>query len=777
MNIAKTIFRLLLGQRFPTTTGSLEVAGIDRPVVIRRDRYGITYVEAEGDTDAWYGLGFCHGQDRAFQLETLSRLVRGTTAELIGPPMLPLDRLSRRIGFQRVADGQLEALDDDTRAMLEAYARGVTDGATVGCARPAHEFALLRAQPTPYRASDALGVLLIMAFSLASNWDSELARLKVLTEDGPEALANLDPAYPEWLPVTAPPGAPARRAVDRLADDLAVFLATVGPGGGSNNWAIASTRTATGRPILANDPHLAPVLPPYWYLAHVRTPAWVVAGASFVGAPGFPVGHNGTAAWGVTAGLIDNTDLFVEELSADGRSVRRGDAFVPCEVHRETIQVKGEEPVEEEVLMTPRGPIIGPALEGEVGAISMCATWLTPRPIRGLLGIHTARTFEEFRRAFEQWPSLPLNMVYADVEGTIGWQLVGEAPRRRKGWGTLPLSGSDPEVGWEEESVPFEAMPHLIDPEAGFVATANNKPVREDDDPFLGVDWIDGYRQARIVEALEGREDWDLAGAQALQMDQHSLPWRDLREAVLAVPAESDDVRRALDMLKAWDGTVAADVPAATLFEFLVAEMVQRIVKTRAPRATAWALGKGFTSLVPHSLFAVRRVGQLVRFVREQPGGWFERSWPEELADALATAMRRLREQYGEDVGRWAWGQVRPLTLHHAVGERAPFDRIFNLGPFPWGGDANTVGQAGFGPDDPTANPFFIASLRYVVDVGNWEENRLALPGGQSGNPVSPHYDDLLPLWQRGEGVPIAWSPTRVEQIAPTVLRLEPGRT
>jgi len=774
MNLPKLIFRLLLGRRLVRTAGTLQVPGIESPVTIRRDRYGIAYIQAEGDADAWYGLGFCHGQDRAFQLEGMLRVVRGTLAELVGAAALPVDRLSRRIGFHRAAEEQLPALDDENRRMLDAYAQGATAGATLGCRRPAHEFTLLRTRPTPYQATDALGMMKLMSFNLASNWDSELVRLKILTADGPEALAALDPAYPEWLPTSATPAVPAGAALDRLAEDLARFTAAVGIGGGSNNWAIAPARSASGRPILANDPHLAPVLPPYWYLAQIRTPDWSVAGASFVGGPVFPAGHNGTAAWGITAGLLDNTDLFIEEIGPDGRSVRQGDGFVPCEIRREVIQVKGGEPVEEEILITPRGPIVGPALEGEVGAISLCAIWLAPRPLQGLFQLHRAQSFQQLRRTFQQWPVLPLNFAYADTSGAIGWQLVGEAPQRRAGWGTLPLPGWEPEVGWHEDPLPFEQMPFLADPETGFVATANNAPTPAGEGPFLGADWTDGYRLARIVEALDARQDWDLVSTQALQMDQQSLPWGELRERLLGLPADDESVRRALALLEAWDGVLAADSPAAAIFEFFLAEMARRVAQAKAPHAVEWVLGKGFTPVVPHTLFAVRRTGHLVRLMRDEPVGWFPRPWTEEMADALAAAMGRLRQDYGEDPDGWAWGRVRPLTLRHSVGEQAPLDRVFNLGPFPWGGDANTVGQAATDPIDPAADVFFIASLRIVVDVGNWEASRFVLPGGQSGNPLSPHYADQLPLWQRGEGVPVAWSPERVEQVTQSVLRLRP---
>lgn len=774
MNVAKLVFGLLLGRRLPATRGALNVPGIHRELTIRRDRYGVPYVQAAEDEDAWYGLGFCHGQDRAFQLEGLLRIVRGTMAELVGPAVLSLDRISRRIGFYRAAQAQLDLLDDEVRGMLEAYARGVTEGAALGGRRPAHEYALLRSRPTPYRAADALGVMHLMSFLLAANWDAELARLKILTEDGPEALAALDPTYPEWQPSVSQPGRSAGAAADRLAEDLALFHAAAGPGGGSNNWALAPSRTASGRAIVANDPHLGASLPPHWYLAHVRAPGWAIAGASFVGAPLFGAGHNGFAAWGCTAGMVDGADLYLHEVGPDGQSVRVGDRYVPCERRVETIHVKGQEAVREEVLLTHLGPIVGPALDGDPGAISMQAVWLHAQPLRGFFALHRVGSFEDFRRAFEQWPGPTLNMVYADTTGTVGWQLTGQAPLRKKGWGTLPLPGWDPEVGWHDSPVPFDQMPHLENPEVGFVATANSKPLPGDEGPFLGQDWLDGYRLARIAEALGRREDWDIESTLGLQLDQASLVWRELRDTVLALPADREETRRALSMLEAWDGVVAADSPAAAVFELFAAEMARRIVRRKAPRASEQAMGKGFTPLVPETMLVARRMGHLVRLAREQPPGWFERSWAAEMADALAAAIMDLSQRFGADPAGWAWGQIRPLTLHHSVGEQAPLDRVFNLGPFAWGGDNNTIGQAGAPPLDPTHSPPVIASLRTVIEVGDWEAARYVLPGGQSGNPLSPHYGDQLALWREGEGVPIAWSAESVQEAAQEILRLAP---
>lgn len=774
--LARLLFGLFLGRRLPHTTGTLAIPGLRASLRIRRDQWGIPYIEADNDADVHFGIGFCHGQDRPFQLEVLLRVTRGTLAELLGPAALPVDRLARRIGFHRSSVAQEKVLDADVRAMLEAYAAGVRAGTTLGLPSRPHEFIFLGGEPTPWTVFDSLSIVKLISFTLSSNWDAELARLKVLTADGPEALAAIDPAYPQWTPLAMPPGADTMEALDRLTDDLALFGETAGVGGASNNWALAADRTGSGRPLLANDPHLDSRLPSHWYLAQLRTPTWAAAGATFLGGPSIMSGHNGFAAWGVTAGLVDNTDLFREQIGPDGCSVREGDRFVPCTVREEIIGVKGGADVVERVLETPRGPIISPALEGDVQeSLSMRALWLDARPLRGMLCLQQARSLDEFRGVCEAWPAVSQNLVYADTSGTIAYQLVGRAPRRKKGWGTLPLPGWEPAVGWEAELEPFDAMPFIINPPEGFVATANTRPVADGDGPFLSADWIDGYRLAAIKSALVTRTDWDVPKTQALQMSQESLPWREMADIVLAVSADDPDVEQALEVLRYWDGHIRVDSPSATVFELFVAEMAIRVAKAKAPNSFAWALGKGGTIITDHNLFCFRRVSHLVRLLREQPSGWLSRPWPDEIADALATVVRQLKAAHGPYPDDWTWGQVRHLVMRHPLSRKKVLGWIFNRGPIPCGGDTDTINQASVFPLSPTAPCNNIASLRTVIDVGAWSKSRFVLPGGQSGNPLSPHYDDLFPLWQRGEGVPIAWTPEEVREATVKTLELVPA--
>ncbi len=755
--------------------------GLHGRLRIHRDRWGIPHVEAEDERAAFFGLGFCHGQDRAFQLEVLLRVAHGTLAELVGPAALPVDRLSRRIGFLHSARQHWPVLSAEMRDQLAAYSQGVNAGHSLGLPSRPHEFVLLGGRPTTWEPLESLALVKLVSFTMASNWDVELARLKVLREDGAGALLALDPSHdPDHL-VTTPPGARAGPALDHLAHDLKVFAGVVQPGLASNNWAIASWRSSTGRPLLANDPHLEASLPSHWYLAHLHTPQWSLAGASFVGGPAVFAGHNGHCAWGVTAGLVDNTDLFREEIGPDGASVREGDRWVACGVREEVISVKGHSPVVERVLVTPRGPIISPALEGGFEALSLQAVWLEPRPIAGLLGAHRARSVAELRQLLADWPAMSQNVVCADVSGSIGWQLTGTAPQRRSGSGAIPLPGWDPEVGWLAEPVPFEQMPHSFNPEPGFIATANTQPTPSDRGPFLGVDWLDGYRLLAINRALGERSDWSVAACQALQMNQRALAWEEMREAVLAIPetdpvGPDNEVRWGLELLRAWDGVLGPDSPAATVYELFVAEMAERVARAKAPRAWNWVLGKNPSALTQHNFWTFRRTSHLSRLLRTQPDGWFDRPWPEEMADALHWVVSQLRIKHGRKTKDWAWGRLRPLVLHHALSKKSKLlGRIFNLGPVPWGGDTDTINQAAARPLDPLAPPALIASLRAVIDVGAWGNSRFVLPAGQSGNPFSPHYSDLFGLWQRGEGVPIAWTTEEVVQATVATLELIPG--
>jgi penicillin amidase len=821
MSFFRLLLRLLLGSRKPITSGERRVKGLSAPVTIRRDQWGVPHIDAASEPDGYFALGFCQGQDRAAQLELLWRLVRGRLAEWVGPVAVMADRMSRRIGFFRAAEAQVPVLAPEVRDVFTAFAAGINAGVTAGLPRPPHEFAFLGGQPSAWTTADVLGAIKLQSFLLPSNWDVELARLRILLADGPDAVAALDPVgtvdqlnfyssehdtHHQPNPTQPPtigweairsttPGSdsPHRLSLiyvaERLMADLAALLAYLPRGGGSNNWAIAGHRTQSGKPLLASDPHLAPTCPPPWYLAHIRTPSWEVAGAALAGTPGFAIGHNGFCAWGVTAALTDNTDFFVETLSPDGKAYRQADGtFAPCEVVPEVIRVRNAPEQIEEVLLTPRGPIVSPLLPEVPLALSLAAMWLVPRPLDGFYGVPRARSFDEFRQHFAHWPALPLNVVYADVQGIIGWQLTGELPKRLTGNGLLPQPADGPASGWHG-TLPFDEMPFVVNPACGYLATANdpthqilaaatpaaNAKALPD---WLGADFIDNYRARRIRELLAQRDNgWTLQDVAAMQRDVHSLPWREMRQQVLSLQPDDPDAQLALQVLRDWDGQVHTESPAAAVYELFVAEMCRRVAKAKAPTAWPQAVGESRWGIVDHNLFIDRRVGHLTRLIAEQPAGWFA-AWPTEMEAALGVAVRTLRRQAGPGVAFWAWGHLRMLRLEHPLfGQHRWLGPVFNLGPIPWGGDANTISQAAARPANPTAFTHNIANLRAVFDLSNLGLSTFVLCGGQSGNPASPHYDDQLPLWQRGEAIVIPWDQPTVIRATVDTLRLLPQQS
>ena len=789
MRIETALFGLLLGRRLPVHDGRLPVA-CRKGVRIRRDTFGVAYVDADDEYDAWFGLGFCHAQDRAGQLEVTLRLVRGTLAEVAGPDGLAVDRATRMIGVHHAATRQVPLFDADVRDQLTAYCNGLNAALDRSTGKRSHEHVLFRRQPSPWHPEDVIGLGLLMCCLLPSNWDVELARLLILNEDGPEAVAALDPSYRPDLPLTFPPGAPAGDSRPFVAEDLLALREFMGSGGGSNAWAVNARKTRNGRTLLANDPHLPATLPNFGYLARVACPAFRVAGISIVGIPGFITGHNEHAAWGSTAAHVDNTDLFLEELGP-GDTVRDGSTFVPCGVREERISVRGRAPVSLRVLSTPRGPIVARRAdpeeaifdplpfprEGRPNALSFAATRLAERPTRALLSFHRARSFEHFRELCAASTGCSYSMIYADPS-TVGWVLATELPRRTRGFGSLPMPGWA--AGWERDVVPSRDLPHAENPEGGFVCCANNQPVADSSSGvFLGHDFLDGYRQQRIAGELSRSDDWTPSQMAALQLDVLTPAWDEIRETVLALAPAEPHAQRGLELLRTWDGRLSSDSAPASVYSLFLGEVCERIARQKAPRAWRFAVGKGVMRLIPGTTWNARRASFTVRLIRERPSGYFA-SWPDELCAALASAVARLELDFGTDARRWAWGRVRPLPLQHRLGEKPPLSAIFNPPPLPGYGDGTTVNQAGFEYWKPLRHSTVTAHLRSVIEIGNWSSARFVLLGGQSGNPFSANYSDQIPLWQAGQGIPIHVEESAIASATRHELRLTPqapGRT
>jgi penicillin G amidase len=448
---------------------------------------------------------------------------------------------------------------------------------------------------------------------------------------------------------------------------------------------------------------------------------------------------------------------------------------VPCEVRNERINVKGADDLTERVLVTGRGPIIGPALDGRPVSISLSAVWLQNYRFRSMLNAHRWQSFDQFQSDTDCHPNVSLNVVYADANGDIGWKLAGNIPQRT-GTGALPLPASDPANHWQDAPRTSDERLQMLNPGCGYIATANNRPVPDPEEAGFGVDWLEGFRLSRICELLDSRDDWKPGDMWELQQDVESLPWRELKPIIETVEPVDDDSRAAKAMLLRWDGQVSAASASAALFETFLVSLIEKVVERAAPVSYTWALGKGGVAGLSGNYFGAVRVGQTIDLVTTRPHGWFVGGWNSVIANSLGDGFRKLRLRFGHHTRRWTWGSVRPMTLVNRSG-RGPLAGVFNRGPYEIGGDTNTVQAAGVVPLDPLSNARSTATSRTVIEIGDWDNARFVILGGQSGNPMSPHYDDQVPVWLNGEGIRVPFSSHAIEEVAESTLTLTPSGT
>ena len=759
-------------------TGQKTVGGITKPVQIQRDHYAVPYIVAETEDDAWFGLGFAQGQDRAFQLEYYKRQANGALAEIFGERFLNADRYMRIIGIRRTAEKYVPLLDPDVHSMLTAFTAGINAGIFSEDAPSDDGFDLLGIKPTLFDVADVISTQLYFSLSL-THWLGKLTRFLLLERESPEVVKKLDPEYADWNYVTKPIGVEAGPEVNSLYQELVEAKKLLNTKGASNNWCVSAARSVNGFPLVANDPHLAADVAAPWYLAHVRGPGFDICGASYPGSPIFYNGHNGHVAWAMTAAFIDNVDLYQEKMNEDQNATLVEDEFYPCEEVVEEISIKGKSSHQEKVLLSRHGPIISSAINAHGHKIAMCATWFKPKPILGFLRIHKTTDIHQVRDAFKDWPLTSTNLVMSDVKGNIAWQLCGEIPDRKKTRGMLPMPGWDSAYDWNETIIPYEKNPHLINPPEGFIATANNKHTNLQSEPYTGHDFIDGYRHRRIINLLRSREKWDRAHMIEMQGDRFSGPWQDIRDAILKIQPSSEKVAKATSILAAWDGIMTPDSVATLIHEFFIAEMTNRIVKEAAPNS--WELVyETFNPAVGSACFAMSRISQVIQLIREQPKDWFNGKWHEILNEAMEKAIGKIESELGEETSRWQWGEYRPLILKHPIlrnlkeMDTPDLQKRMNLGPVTWGGNEQTLNVAAGSILDPKVTPDFIPNLRSVIEVGNWSENYFSLAGGQSSNPASPHYRDLFDMWKDGKGIKIAWNNDDIADRTATLMELLP---
>jgi penicillin amidase len=758
---------ILVRRRLPVTRGTLTVDGLRGPVTVGRDRLGVPHVDAGSMEDAAYAMGVVHAQDRLWQLDLTRRVASGRISEIAGPDGLTADRFLRRVGLRRIADEEADLLDGEARSMLEAYAAGINAIIDGGRRLPA-EFSMLRMRPEPWRPVDSIACAKLLALSLSLNWDCELQRLRLLQEVGPDIAARLELVYPGSNPtILAATAADVPRgtgdALLAMYQEAARWLP--GTVGASNAWAVAPRRTATGRPILCNDPHLEPTLPSVWYAAHVRAgDDFESTGVTFAGQP-FPIiGHNQRIAWGYTNSFADCQDLVIEQFDAPaGNRFRTERGWAESRIAREVIRVKDRPDQVEEVVITRHGPVVERCDDVSGGRwLGLALQWTALTPANAaetVLKLQRAGDWAAFRAAYATLDAPSQNAVYADVDGHIGYFCSARIPVRPRRPSGLPVAGWDGGVLWER-FLTVDEVPQALDPPEGVVITANNRIVGDAFPHYIATDYMAGYRARRLQELLS-TDGMDTAHMRTVQMDLQSPPAVTVARLLGAVTCEVELAEAMRKRLASWDGTMAPDRIEPTVYEAFMRRLAEHALRPLC--GDAWAIAAGFDLSHPLFQYPANLAGRATPMLIERWEAGDEAifdgltTWTEVATDALEDAVKDLQRTVGR-VRRWRWGRLHRLPLRHPLAVRRVLRPLPNAPGIVVGGSVDTVMATGQRPGADFATTMFAPSWRQVFDVGNWDGDCTGvLYPGQSGHRFSRHHHDLSKAWARNQQFALAW--------------------
>lgn len=749
--VAGTSFFFWLRTSLPQLEGNAPLPGLTADVSVIRDENGVPTIRAASEADAYRALGYVHAQDRLWQMEQMRRLGAGRLSELTGSATLEYDRLMRTLGLYRLAERGVEQASPALREALDAYAEGVNTWLDTHEGALPPEFVLLRHQPEPWRPADSLVWGKLMAMQLTGNWHAELKRAQLSPHFTPQQIDQLwraDPEAPHVPAAIAPlPSGLAGRVLAALPPALT-------PRRASNVWALDGSRTASGRPLLANDPHLGLTNPALWYLARIEVPGLTLAGATVPGVPMHLIGHNGKVAWGFTTTHGDTSDIFIEKIDpADAGRYLSPEGSSPFESREEIIKLRGGEEVAVTIRASRHGPIVSDAHgssrqaltaygKPEEFALALSATLLNheDRTAEALFRMNRAEDATDFRDALRDFHAPQQNINFADIEGSIGMVTAGKVPVRRFGDGFLPAPGWTREYDWAS-FLPFEELPQHFNPPSGRVMNANNDVTGPDYPHYLGRSFDTPHRARRIAEQLEGGNKADMPSMTALQYDALDLAAPELLTVILPMLPDSP----ARQLLSGWDGQMLRDRPEPLLYHGWLRHLPKRLLADEfAPT------GQEVPWLANHQLAGMLR-GE---------GGWCDdistadrqESCTDIARAALDDAITELSADYGAEMRAWRWGDAHRARFSGMVLGRIPL-----LGPLfdvvvETDGSNTTVnrGTSRLDNDDTPYRHVHGAGLRAVFDLSDLDASLFIQAPGQSANPFSPHYDDLAGDWSVG---------------------------
>ncbi|MGG0642361.1 penicillin acylase family protein [Sporosarcina gallistercoris] len=735
-----------IGKSKAVIEGNVQLSVLDENVTVTRDENGVPHLDAKSDADLYRAQGYVHAQDRLFQMDLARRQASGRLSEVVGAKAIDTDKQFRTFSLRNAAEKSFDTYSDDAKQVLGWYADGVNEfiEEVKDNGKLSYEFKLLGYEPEPWTPIDSLTIGKYMAYDLGGKWTPQAMRHWALNQYPEEKAKELFITYPEN----------AESIMEANMKNPVQVTGQFDPGllphefNGSNNWVVSGDKTKSGMPLLADDPHLGLSTPSIWHQIHLKSPEQNVSGVIFAGIPGIILGHNEKVAWGVTNVGPDVQDLYIEIPNPDDPTqFQYDDEWEQAEVRDETIRVKDEEDVPFEVVVTRHGPIITDVIykdEKPDAVFSMQWTALEPsNELEAIMDLNKADDWESFETALEAFSAPAQNFVFASTDGTIAFKANGKIPIRKQGDAQLPVPGNSSEYGWDGY-VPYDELPTVVNPEEGFIATANNEVVDEKYPYHITKFWAQPYRYERIAEVLREGDDFTAEDMMDLQMDQKNLHAGEFLDSLIGSIEKMDrkgSYKGILTQLKDWDQMDSVDAPQPLVFHKLMKQLPVTMFASDMP-ADVYEFMPGKPQLTD-------------QFLRNayngDPSTWVEEyggvdQW---VFDAFEKTMASLKEDYGDNYGKWQWGDFHQLVFPHPLSSASPvLARFLDPKKQPVGGSGITVQAASF-KDDGSANHG--ASWRFVADLDDLSKAYHIVGPGQSGHMKSQWFHDQADDWVRGD--------------------------
>ena len=800
---------VFVGRTLPTTSGSFTIKGLEQPTYVLRDGYGVPHITGANLHDVLFAQGYVTAQDRLFQMEFNRRVAEGRLAEMFGAgddnSLIDADEFLRTLNLYASAQVEFKLLDSRTSEELQAYSDGVNAFIASHQNSLPLEFSILGITPKPWTPVDSLAYGRVVALSLDNTWYAKYTRAMIASKVGSAVAADLYLAYPAANPtlltangsaaplVNAPPGvtnlptsaaptadqagafSPLSTNLLRGAEVVHSLLGDISDAVGSNNWVVDGTRTVTGAPLLANDPHLGISMPSIWYEVALRGGGLDVIGFTFPGVPGVIIGHNNMIAWGVTNVGADDTDLYLEKLDPVNHPgmYEYDGQWVPLTSHQEVIRVRGGASVTITVNDTQDGPLLNAVQPDLKHYTAVALKWTALQPgynFAGFFQLDFALNWQEFQAAIANI-SISQNFIYADTAGNIGYLMSGLLPIRPSDNDILPVDGSNSLHEWQGY-VPASQMPLLYNPPTHVIVTANNQIVPTSYPSYVTTNWDQGYRARRILDLLLAKSKLSVADYQRIQADVLSIP------ATIIVPfltaagnASTGDAAAAASLLKGWDGTMSRQSIAASVYEVASGYLLREILEP--------LLGKKLYAMYCANYSSSGLFSLLISLLTAPTPPFIAGTGARDtlIVRALGDAMKALRSKFGPDTANWQWGKLHQASFQHPLATVTPLNLIFGTSPVERPGDDVTVnvgGDGDFALDLPSYAQQTVSSMREIIDLGNFDNSLWVTTTGESGQPYSAHYSDLIPLWDQNRYQSMAYTGTAEAKAAVGVLVLTP---